>query len=135
MERWPNEPPLMKAPFFVILLAFVLTGCGPRDPIDRIVKQESANAYFGNGMYHPLKMPATASPTQVVAQIVGKLPILEVRQVYIPNYYANASDCYTAVLVDGGYRQEVVLLQYFGVTNNGDIHAGWWSKVYDLSPK
>ena len=82
-----------------------------------------------------LRCPRQLPPTQVVAQIVGKLPVLEVRQVYIPNYYANSSDCYTAVLVDGGYRQEVVLLHYFGVTNNGDIHAGWWSKVYDLSSK
>lgn len=113
----------MKTPFFVILLAIVLTGCGLKDPIDRIVKEESANPHFGNGMLRPLLMPATASPSQVVARIVGNLPILEIRQVYIPSDHA---DAYTAALVAKGDVRGVVLLR----CENDD--QGWWTQVYWL---
>ena len=122
----------MKAWSFIILMAFVLIGCGHRDPIDRIVKKESANPYFGNGGFVPIRLPKSASPTEVVGKIFGKVKILETREVQIPAGTGFPPEVvnYTAVLVDRGFDQKVVFLKF--VEDKHRPPGGWWSQVYDL---
>ena len=110
------------------MLVVIMTGCGHQDPIDRIVKQASANPHFSDGMFHPLRLPETASPTQVVTRIEGKLPILEIRQVFIPDtdesrLFPEATS-YTAVLMKFGDGRRVVLIK--------PSPGGWWSRVYNV---
>jgi len=129
----------MKISAFILSLFGVLTSCGYQDPIDRIVKQESANEYFGNGMFMPIRLPATASPAEVTSKALALeqlgtiFTLLETRQVQIhadsglPPEIVN----YTAVLAHTGFGRKVVLLQFQSFTNHS-CNAGWWCRVYDV---
>ena len=122
-----------------ILTALVLAGCGRRDPIDRIVKEESANPHFPSGLTSIIQLPAAAPVAQVTAEALGlaetNITILETRQVHISYGDENKlvppeSLSYIAVLVDTGSGRKVVLLQF-----RQDSHhppGGWWSRDYDL---
>jgi hypothetical protein len=129
----------MKTRPFIILTALILVGCGHRDPIDRIVKEDSADPHFPSGMFMPIRLPATASVGEVAARALGlaetNITILESRQVHIS--YGDEDKLvplervsYTAVLVDTSSGRKVVLLQF-----QQDSHhppGGWWSRDYDL---
>jgi|SRR6266850_3405906 len=124
---------------FIILVTLVLAGCGHQDPMERIVKEQSANPHFPSGMFMPIRLPATASVGEVAARAVGlaetNIAILETRQVHIS--YGDKDKLvppelvsFTAVLVDSSSGRKVVLLQF-----QQDSHhppGGWWSRDYDL---
>jgi hypothetical protein len=126
----------MKAWPFIILMAPVLVCCGHRDPIDRIVEQDSADPFFPTGMFTPIRLPATASAAEVASRALGQsgtnITVLETRQVQIhadsglPAELVN----FTAVLVNTTSGLKVVLLQFQKDSQNPP--GGWWSRVYDL---
>jgi hypothetical protein len=134
----------MKSRLFIIsLVAFVMVGCGHQDPIDSIVKKESANPYFGNGMYVPIRLPAAATPEQLTSAVfkqdlreLGSVTnIVEARKIQImPKGLMDVTNTdffnYTAVLVDTDIGRKVVLLHYFDGGKN-KTSAGWWHEVYD----
>jgi hypothetical protein len=109
---------------FSVLAYFSLAlvaGCAPRDPIERVVQKESANEYFGNGMYRLIPLPATASVLQVVGRILKAEPkILTNRDVRL------SGETYTAALLENDGHRKVVLIQY----HEGKLH-GWWHQEYD----
>ena len=112
----------MKPVMLAILAVAIVAGCGPRDPIERIVQKESGNAYFGNGMYSPINLPATASVEQVICKIFPPgTKILTNREVRI------SDEMYRAALVETGGQRKVLLLQY----HPGSKISGWWHKVYE----
>lgn len=124
----------MKTRPFIILTALVLAGCRHQDPIDRIVKEDSANPHFPSGMFMHITLPATASVGGVAARALGlaetNITILETRLVHIS--YGDEDKLappergsYTAVLVNTSSGRKVVLLQF-------EQSIGWWSRVYDL---
>jgi hypothetical protein len=130
----------MKAWPFIFLVTFVLAGCGHRDPIDRIVRQDSADPSFRSGLNGLIMLPSTASITNVTTralETVGagtNIMILETRQVQIA--YGDEAKIvqpqairYTAVLVDTDSGKKVVLLQFDGPKHGPS--GGWWSRVYD----
>jgi len=131
----------MKVSSFIILLAVALTGCGQRDPIDRVVRQASSDPFFRNGMWKPILLPATASPEQLASAVfkqdfseLGNVTkILETKKVQIAykdmtNEVPNAT--YTAVLVDADIGRKVILFQYSENKRDKRI-SGWWHRVYD----
>jgi len=134
----------VKALCYIFLLAAVLTGCGQRDPIDQVVRQESSNPYFGNGLFVPIHLPATTSPEQLASAIFNrdsstsgnKANILETKKVQI-RYKDSPEDArpdacsYIAMLVDTASGRKVVLLQYHEGGSKG--LGGWWHQVYDQS--
>jgi hypothetical protein len=86
------------------------------------VQKESANDYFGFGMYVPITLSATASVEQVVGKIFrADMKILTNREVHIKD------EKYTAALVEASGQRKVVLLQY----HSGPKSSGWWHKVYE----
>jgi hypothetical protein len=109
----------------------------PPDPIAQLVARLSSASHgmWHNGLYSPVKLPASASTEEVLRQVfqqtlvglqgahVGRHQVLETRQVRIPT--AGPSDAYTAVLVETDLGRKVVLLQY------ESPGLGWWSRVYD----
>ena len=119
----------MKTMLLMFSMVILLAGCGHRDPISRIVKTESANEYFGNGMYMLIQLPASASASEVASRALGvsvtNITVLETRQVQIPTGSKLPPEFvgYTAALVDTGSSRKVVLLQFH--------KDGWWSQVYD----
>ena len=117
----------------------VLAGCGHRDPIDRIVKKDSADPFFPSGLTGIIKLPPTAPVSEITARALGltgtNVTILETRLVHIS--YGDSdkllppeSVLYTAVLVDTDTGRKVVLLQF--ERDKRDPPGGWWSRVYDL---
>jgi hypothetical protein len=116
------------------ILALAMIGCAQRDPIDRIVDQESSNPFFPSGMYLPIPLPLTASVTQVTVTALGELPvktlILESRRVRIPKRGGAGEDparvAYVGVLARTPSGDKVVLLQY------RDRTRSWWSRVYNV---
>ena len=117
----------------------LLLGCSAGDPIGRIVAEESRNPYFGNGLVNRIRLPASATSTQVVSEVFRSMQvpagpnftILQVRQVRIPcgDKSPDSSDSdYTAVLADTISGRKVVLLQF---QRYGKDHTNWWSRVYD----
>ena len=132
----------MKASSLIIFTALVLTGCAHRDPIDRIVKKDSADQHFPSGPFAVINLPATAPVTEVVSNALGQpdlsglsvkhFTVLETRQVKIHADYGIPPELvnYTAVLVDTSFGQKVVLLQFQKHKQN--TNGWWWSHVYDL---
>jgi len=120
----------MKAWPFIFIVALVLVGCGHRDPIDQVVKKESANDFFGNGMYMLIPLPASASVTEVTSRALSlpdtNITVLETRQVRI---HGSLLPPFTAVLADTGSGQKVILLQFR--PDKQHPPGGWWSHVYD----
>jgi len=135
----------MRCAVIVVLSAIAFCGCGDKDPIDQVVKQESSNPYFGNSFVMPIRLPTTASPAQLVSNVFKQnlnepgsvTNIVEVRKVQI--IYKTEKDwaatnqerfTYTAVLVGMNTGRKVVLFQYIdGATNKG--LGGWWNSIYD----
>ena len=113
------------------LIAMLLMGCSHKDAVDRVVAKESRNEHFGNGMVPVILLPASASPTQIVARALEvrsfapaagtNYDIRVVREVLI------RGEGYTAVQADTSRGPKVVLLQFHGHGTN-DV---WWSGVYD----
>jgi hypothetical protein len=141
-----NRPQsLMRCAVIVVLSAIVFCGCGDKNPIDQVVKQESSNPYFGNGLCTLIRLPATASPEQLVSNVFKQnvdepgsvTNIVEVRKVQI--IYKTEKDwaatnqerfTYTAVLVGMNTGRKVVLFRYFdGGTNKSS--GDWWHRIYD----
>jgi hypothetical protein len=129
MKRWP----------FIVLMPVFLAGCGHSDPIDSIVKKDSADPYFPSGLTAIIKLPPTASVAEVTARALGltgtNVTILETRQVHISygdedKLVPPESIRYTAVLVDTSSGRKVVLLQF--ERDKHDPPGGWWSRVYDI---
>jgi len=126
----------MQACSFIILIVLVLVGCGHRDPIDRIVKEESRNPYFHNGMFTAIRLPPTASAIEVALKALGQsdtnIAVLESRQVQIHADKELPPELmsYTAVLIDTGKGRKVVLLQFQKYSK--DPPGAWWSRVYEL---
>ena len=111
----------MKLMFFAVLSLAVVTGCGTRDPIERVVQKESANDYFGNGLHSFIPLPATASVQQVVGRILkAEAKVLTNRDVRL------SGETYTAALVENDGHRKVVLIRY----EDGKLH-GWWHQEYD----
>ena len=136
----------MKAWHFIILVAVFLTGCGHRDPIDRVVRQASANPWFGNGLFMPIRLPATATPQQLtsaafkqdISELCSVTNIIESRKVQIirkgmPKDIIDEKHIdyftYAAVLVDTDVGRKVVLFHYFDGGKDKKA-AGWWHQVY-----
>ena len=136
----------MKHGFFLLVLALALAGCGHPNPIDRIVKEESANGTFPSGIFTPIYLPATASIREVTSNVLARatapstvtnITILQVQHVTID--FENMSKellpfgpTYTAVLVNTTLGQKVVLLQYEGSSTNSPSY--WWNRVYNVQP-
>jgi|ERR1035441_5026035 hypothetical protein len=129
----------MREHILVFLSIIALVGCKPKDPIDRVVAETSANPHFGNGMFSPILLPATASPIEVAAKALGysttNFTVSEVRHVHISYHHQEDSispdiTSYTAVLVPFGSGQRVILLKY----RKSSLHSPgfWWSCKYDL---
>jgi len=101
----------------------IVLGCARTDPIERVVRSESANPYFSSGMFRAVPLPASASPQEVVGRVIlghaGAVTIVTNRTVQI------SSDSYTAALVQRSVgRQQVVLIRY------EPEFSGWWNRVY-----
>lgn len=112
----------MRVLVLTIFCLAVALGCRPKDPIERVVQEESANGHFPSGMYRPIDLPATASPEQVIGKVFGApLKVVTNREVRI------SDDLYTAVVVESGGGRKVVLIRY----ERGPKLSGWWSRVYD----
>jgi hypothetical protein len=129
MRIWP----------FIILTALILAGCGHRELIDRIVKEDSADPHFPSGLSSLIRLPAAAPVAQVAAKALGlvetNITILETRQVHISHGDENKLVpperlSYIAVLVDTGSGRKVVLLQF--QQDSDHPPGGWWSRDYDL---
>ena len=130
----------MTARFWIISLgALALAGCSARDPIDGIVREDSADPYFPNGLFPIINLPSTAPVVEVAAKALGlaatNVSVLETRQVHIA--YGNEGKTafsedsrYTAVLVNTGSGRKVVLLQF--ERGNRQAPSNWWSRIYDL---
>jgi len=112
-----------------ILVMIVLTGCTHKDPIDRVVNEESKNPFFGNGIFRPISLPTNAPIGEVVTQVFespATLPIPVAGMNIVTQRQVNIfGETYTAVLVRTLHEQKVVLLQYSPYAN------GWWSCIYD----
>jgi hypothetical protein len=129
----------MKASFLIVVLAGISTGCGHGDPIERIVKRETANPYFPSGLTMTIELPATASVVEVTSRALGQsitnITILEARRVHIsrgdeerqtpPGFWD-----YTAVRVNTSSGQKVVLLQF--QQDSQHPPGSWWSRDYDV---
>jgi hypothetical protein len=131
----------MKALPFIIFLSIISTGCSHRDPIDRIVKEESSNQDFPSGMFMPIRLPATASAAELASRALGfeqlatNCTVLETRQVRIHEDSPLPPELikYTAVLVDTTSGRKVILLQFQQYTKHtNSLPGGWWSRVYDV---
>jgi hypothetical protein len=117
--------------FIVLVLAVSLLGCSKStDPISRVVTQESHNEFFGNGMWSPIRLPPSATATQVISSILGtNLTILEVRSVRVSYNDETAKIIdpnYIGVLVKNANGQKVYLLQY------QPRSGGWRSWDHDV---
>jgi len=145
MKTWP----------WILCMALVLVGCGhqsEKDPIDRIVKEDSgASSLFGNGVHTPARLPKTASINEVTSNVLSMyfapakadIAILQIRRVYIsqgPNadmLVPKGTFNYTAVLANTSYGQKVVLLKYEAEPTNSPLYdpclpGSWWNEVYDV---
>ncbi len=110
----------MKLIILAVVFA-VVAGCGPRDAIERVVKKESRNDYFGNGLHSFIPLPASASAQQVVGRILKMdVKILTNRDVRL------SGRTYTAALVENDGHRKVVLIRY----EDGN-YSGWWHQEYD----
>ena len=125
---------------FIIFLAVVFVGCSREDPIDRIVKQDSADPHFPSGLVMAIRLPATAPVIEVTSNALGRsltnITILETRQVHISGWEDDKlapSEVfeYTAVLVSTSSGRKVVLLQ-FRQDKRYPPGGSWWNRVYDL---
>jgi hypothetical protein len=111
----------MKFIVLAVLSLAVVCGCGPRDPIERVVQKESVNDYFGSGLHSFISLPATASVQQVVGRIMkADTKVLTNRDVRL------SGETYTAALVENDGHRKVVLIRY----EDGKLH-GWWHQEYD----
>jgi hypothetical protein len=134
----------MKVWLLIALTTLALSGCGQRDPIDRVVQEESANHYFRSGPVELIRLPPDAMPEQL-ARMAAKqdlhapgsvTKVLETRKVEImpKGTPKNMIDqkyidycTFTAVLVDTDSGRRVVLLQYRHLDTNT---VGWWYRIY-----
>ncbi|HEU5071207.1 MAG TPA: hypothetical protein VFV96_12445 [Verrucomicrobiae bacterium] len=122
------------------LLIVVVSGCAPTDPIDKLVEHLSApDQGFPNGLWGATPLPSTASPTQVMATILGQgsigvrttnFTILEQRTVHVqPSKEASPTNAdYTAVLVKTSVGEQIVMLQF----QQHGTNAVWVFRSYDV---
>lgn len=125
-----------KTALLLCLVTYILIGCTPSDPIDRLVKEESSDPMFGNGMYFPITLPETTPPNQIAAMALNdtltNLVVLKIKNVIIS--YGKEQDMmpettrYTAVLVGTRDGVKIVLAQY----RSDKPVVGWWTRVYDV---
>ena len=113
---------IMRSIYFAITIA-LLVGCATTpDPIDRLViRLSSTHGFWTNGLYQPVRLPATVSARDVVSKVLERqfssYQILKIRQVHI------SSELCTAALVRIDSGEKVVLIKYEA--------DGWWNRVYD----
>jgi hypothetical protein len=135
---------------FTCLACLFLPGCTPppADPIDRLVKELSADDMFPSGLSSPIYLPAKASPKQVALialngmalnpsqvkaeldQLETNVVVLEIKPVviYKPQDGPPPEDRkYTAVLVDTKPAQKIILMQYQAFAPDPE----WWAEVFD----
>jgi hypothetical protein len=108
------------------------------DAIERLVaeceaSQRSGGSHFPDGPFSPIALPASTPPTALVSQALERqagdakphFTILTMRSVHIgiPEMAGIVDPNYSAVLIQTGARQKIVLLQF--------QEAGWWNHVYD----
>jgi hypothetical protein len=116
----------------VYLAALLLAGCSEKpeeDPIDHVIDKESHNVHFPGGFAPFIRLPAGATPDQVVATALHikyfvpaatNFTIVTNRQVTI------SGNQYNAILADTKIGKKVVLFHPEGT--NGD----WWTRVYEV---
>ena len=118
------------------LVAGMVTACAPKDPIDRlIVRLEAETKIISLTTYpfQPIDLPATASPTQLVAALSNRgdfrkqyaattVKIVKIREVQTPAD-ARFGKSSTAVLLDSDAGQKIVLFQ--------PMNSGCYFRIYD----
>ena len=124
----------MKLTLFIIAIAAFLSGCSqraaPPDAIDRLmvkVAQEQVPSY----LYQSIKLPATASPEQLVSALSKSgdmywtgMKITSFKIVKVRAAHDNWKH-YTAVLLDTNVGQKILLL------SPEPDGSGWYHKLYD----
>lgn len=101
------------------------------DPVGALVRRLAAtNGMWTNGIFTPIKLPATAPIPQVLQAAIetnrydGRRAtvsrIISTRQVRIDEF---PNEPYTAVLVETDLGRKIALLR--------STQQGWWSRVYD----
>jgi hypothetical protein len=114
-----------------IVVAVLVSGCSPHDPIDRLMAEvpyERVPSY----MYVPVKLPTTAKPEEIVSALSSRdefrdsrIKILEVRQTHTSPRSQDGAlvQHFTAVLVDTVKGRKILLLK--------PEQSGWYYKFYD----
>ncbi len=114
----------------------VLAGCGPRDPVDRLMHRVS-NETVWSYPFKAIDLPATATPEELVAAL-SKRRVLELGHFEFRGYKISQirsvqteppeSDKYTAVVLETSLGQKIVLLQPI---QRGTNWGGWYYETYD----
>jgi uncharacterized protein (TIGR03067 family) len=107
------------------------------EPVAKLLAHLSAtHGMWVNGLFSSLRSPETASPTEVVHELLNMglasgetahYEILKIEQVHVPDF-STGSDLYTAITIRKDSSDKIVLIQFKGAA------VGWWTRVYDIKP-
>jgi hypothetical protein len=128
----------MRTTFLAVFLVLV-AGCATADQIGDLVTNLPDGWNLGLAPIVPL--PKTASTEQVLHAVfqvrltgdglITNYTVLKARQVTLAGVHHPGArkDSYTAVLVQTGHSEKIVLFRY------DDFSKGWWSsRIYDAKP-
>jgi hypothetical protein len=113
------------------IIGALLVGCGNSpDPIDRLVRDYSANGMWKSGIFPILGLSQTANQEQVIKRAlemhgydlkqVRSCKILRIRRVYISPSYPEDTGLFAA-LIQMDVTKKIVLFKFEG--------NGWWNRV------
>ena len=111
-------------PLFLVVLLFFSVVCSASDDIDSFISKLSPFGIWENGIFIPILLSESASPQQVVTEVLSKYHFDKYSIVEIKDVTINSMK-YSAALIDTNRGRKIMLVRYYGGS------SGWWNKMFD----